>query len=348
MVMLPKAAYQRLEHLLSVSAPSGYEGDAGSVWRDIVQDIAVVQSDAVGNSYGIVAHPVPDFTILLTAHVDEIGLIVHYIDEDGYVFFKSIGGWDPATFVGQRVVVHGRQGPVHGVIGRVATHLMDDDEQKQPIKVEDLWIDLGTENVNQTNALVRIGDFGVLDVDLITLTDDVVVSRGIDNRVGAFIVAEVLRRVAEPPGRGCVIGAATTREEIGPLTGAFTAANSILRPDFAVVIDMTHAVDTPSVRVERWGERHMRSGPVLCRGGYMSEKVFEVLEQKANENHIPFTIEATPERSYTDADCVFAANGGIPLNLVGCPIRYMHTPNEMISLSDIENTIRLLTAVCRG
>ena len=333
-----------LERLLDAPGPSGFETRPARVWRDEAGSFAEAWSDVVGNSYAAVRRDARPLA-LLAGHIDEIGLQVTHADKSGLLYFGGIGGWDPQVLVGQRVRVMGSKGDVPGVIGRKAIHLIEPKEREKAVKVKKLWIDVGAGSREQLAELgVRVGDPAVIDTGMVRLAGDRVASRAIDNRVGAFIVLEALRLVADQGGRVGAVAVATAQEEIGYSGGGARASAFGLAPDVALVVDVTHATDVPEVDKSEVGEHSLGGGPVLTRGSATHPEVFELLAGTAEANDIPYSIQAAPLRTSTDADAIHLARGGIPTGLVSVPNRYMHSPSEMVSASDLFLTARLLAA----
>ena len=340
--MIPSLDF--LERLLDAPGPSGFEARPARVWREEASAFAETWSDVVGNSYAGVrrgARPL----VLLAGHIDEIGVQVTHADESGLLRFAGIGGWDPQVLVGQRVRILGAKGDVPGVIGRKAIHLMEAKEREEAVKIKKLWIDVGAESRDDLAALgVRVGDPAVLDAGMTRLAGDRVASRAIDNRVGAFVVLEALRLVAEENGDAGAVAVATAQEEIGYSGGGARPSAFGLAPDAALVVDVTHATDVPGVDKALVGEHSLGGGPVLTRGSSTHPGVFERLAEAAEANDIPYSIQAAPLRTSTDADAIHLARGGIPTGLVSIPNRYMHSPCEVVSASDLFHVARLLAA----
>ena len=333
-----------LERLLDAPGPSGFESRAARVWTSEAESFAESWSDVVGNSYAAV-RPEARPLVLLAGHIDEIGLQVTHADKSGLLYFGGIGGWDPQVLVGQRVRVLGAQGDVPGVIGRKAIHLIEPKEREKAAKVKKLWIDVGAGSREDLKELgVRVGDPAVLDAGMVRLAGDRVSSRAIDNRVGAFIVLEALRMVAAEEGRAGAVAVATAQEEIGYSGGGARTSAFGLSPDVALVVDVTHATDIPEVDKSQVGEHSLGGGPVLTRGSATHPAVFEVLAETADARGIPYSIQAAPLRTGTDADAIHLARGGVPTGLVSVPNRYMHSPSEMVALSDLFHTAELLAA----
>jgi endoglucanase len=270
--------------------------------------------------------------------------MVTHIDDEGYLSFDTIGGWDHQVFVGQRVILLGRSAQVTGVVGKKAIHLMEREERDKVSKVEDLWIDIGAANRSEAAARVRIGDPGVLAAGVIEFPNGRLVSRCIDNRIGAFVVLEALRLLAKERPRATVTAVATTREEIAATGGGARSSANRLEPDAAIVIDVTHATDYPGMEKRKYGDYRLGSGPAIARGASVSEVVFELLVETAEVEQIPYSIEAASRDTHTDAEAIFNAHRGVATGLVSVPNRYMHSPNEMVALEDLDRTSRLLAA----
>ncbi len=333
-----------LERLLDAPGPSGFESRPAGVWRDEAAAFARVWSDVVGNSYAAVRHGARPLA-LLAGHIDEIGLQVTHADESGLLYFAVIGGWDAQVLVGQRVRILGARGDVPGVIGRKAIHLMERKEKNEAVKVKKLWIDVGAGSRDELGQLgVRVGDPAVLDAGMVRLAGDRVASRAIDNRAGAFVVLEALRLAAEGGGRAGAVAVATAQEEIGYSGGGARTSAFGLSPDVALVVDVTHATDVPGVEKSEVGEHSLGGGPVLTRGSSTHPAVFELLAETAEANEIPYSIQAAPLRTATDADAIHLARGGVPTGLVSVPNRYMHSPCETVAISDLVHAARLLAA----
>ena len=333
-----------LERLLDAPGPSGFETRAAAVWRREAEGFAEAWSDVVGNSYAAV-RPDARPLALLAGHIDEIGLQVTHADKSGLLYFGGIGGWDPQVLVGQRVRVLGAKGDVPGVIGRKAIHLIEPKERDKAVKVKKLWIDVGAGSKEELVELgVRVGDPAVLDAGMVRMAGDRVASRAIDNRVGAFVVLEALRMVAEGEGRAGAVAVATAQEEIGYSGGGARASAFGLSPDVALVVDVTHATDVPEVDKSEVGEHSLGGGPVLTRGSATHPVVFELLAEIAEDRDIPYSIQAAPLRTSTDADAIHLARGGVPTGLVSIPNRYMHSPSEMVAVSDLVHAAELLAA----
>ena len=331
-----------LTTLLSTPGPSSFEAKAARVWREQGESYgADVRSDVYGNTFatfGSAGKP----RIMLAGHIDEIGLIVTYIDGEGLIYFKGIGGWDAQQLIGQRVRILGYGGEVPGVIGKMPVHLMSDDDRKKVPKMKDMWLDIGAKNGDEAKKYVRPGDAAVIEQPFLELLNGRVVSKAIDNRIGAYVVLEAARRAAEKGASAEVVAVATVQEEIGGV-GAYIASHE-LRPDVAVAVDVTHATDVPGVDKKQEGDVTFGCGPVLSVGSYVQRGVLNALVETAEAEGIPYRLEPAPRNTYTDADDIAKNRGGVPTAVVSVPNRYMHSPNEMIDLGDLEQVIRLIAA----
>jgi putative aminopeptidase FrvX len=343
---LSPASLTFLKSLLDTPGPSGFEGPPARVWREEAAGFAEVQRDVTGNSIAVV-NPKGSPTIMLAGHIDEIGVIVTYIDDDGYAFIAAIGGWDPQVLVGQRIRLLGRGGTVFGVVGKKPIHLMKTEEREKVTKLTDMWVDIGAAGRADAESMIAVGDAGVIDSTSIDFPNGRLVSRSIDDRIGAFVVLEALRRYAAAPGVARVAAVATAQEEIGYHGGGALVSASRLNPQMAVVVDVTFATDHPSADKKEVGDHKLGGGPVLSRGSVVSPVVFALLRDAAEEAKIPFTVHAAGRETSTDADAIHIAREGIATGLVSVPNRYMHSPNEMVSLEDVDRTAELLAAACR-
>lgn len=339
-----------LERLLNAAGPSGFERRPARVWREEAESFADrVWIDVSGNSVaeiGSGGRP----RIMMAGHIDEIGLQVTHIDDDGFLYFDEIGGWDPQVLVGQRVLVMGSRGDVTGVVGKKAIHLIQPDERTKASKTKELWVDVGADAADEVRELgIRVGDPMVIDAGFVRLAGDRIASRAIDNRIGAFVVLEALRLLAEARDGGTadgpsVVAVATTQEEIGYQGGGARTSAFALDPDVALVVDVTFSTDVPDVPKKELGDHKLGSGPVLTRGSATHPVVVERLVRAAEGQKIEYTLQAAPKATRTDADAIHLVRAGIPTGLVSVPNRYMHSPNEVVSMADLESAARLLAA----
>jgi len=344
-------SFRFLRSLLDSPGPSGYETLPARVWREEAERIADdVRSDIHGNTYATLngdGRP----RVMLAGHIDEIGLIVTHVDESGFLFIDGIGGWDSQVLVGQRLRILARGGEVVGVIGKKPIHLMKPDERDKVSKMSDLWVDVGAASRDEaTERGVRVGDPGVIDARLVELGNGLIASRSIDNRIGAYVVLEALRALGEDGSRpgASVTAVATVQEEIGYHGGGARTSAYSVEPDIAIVVDVTFATDTPDAEKKQVGERKLGSGPVLSRGSVTNPVLVETLVEVAEAEGIPFTLQAAPRTTSTDADAIHLSRAGVATAVVSVPNRYMHSPNEIVSKDDLDATVRLIAAFVRS
>jgi putative aminopeptidase FrvX len=332
-----------LRDLVEAPSPSGYEQPAAAVFREYVTPFAdEVRTDVMGSVVATLAGTGKGPSVMLAGHMDEIGFIVNFITAEGFVAFRPIGGIDAHVLPGQRVRVHARGGPLLGVLGRLPIHLLEEDERKQVAKMHKLFVDLGLP-AETVKALVRIGDPITFAVGLETFGEDMGVSRAFDDKMGAWAVAEVLRTVKESGGpAGDLWAVATVQEEVG-LRGGETSAYSV-NPDVGIAVEVGHATDYPDVDKRKHGEAVCGKGPIIARGPNINPKVFELLVDAAEAEKIAYQIGPEPRGTGTDANAMQLTRGGKAAALVSVPLRYMHTPSEVLSLADLEDTAKLLAA----
>jgi endoglucanase len=339
-------APQVLRELLLARGPSGYETSPAGVWREAASSFGEASIDIVGSPLVRVAArdgEAPAPRLLVMGHIDEIGLIVTHIDDDGFLWFRGVGGWDDQVLVGQRVVLDTRGGTVPGVVGRKPIHLLRDEERKKVVEIRDMHVDIGARDGEQARELVSVGDVAVIDADPLELANGRLASRALDNRLGSFVALEAARLVAEAGGAHWEIAAVAAAQEEITFGGSRTSAFA-LEPQTAIVIDVTHATDTPGIDVKELGKHELGSGPVISRGSTLNEKLFRLLRETAEAEGIPHTLEATARYTGTDADAVHLSRAGVPTGLVSIPIRYMHSPVELVQLEDVQATARLIAA----
>lgn len=337
-----------LERLLNASGPSGFETEPARVWREEAKNFATeVWTDVTGNSVASL-NPSGIPRVMMAGHIDEIGLQVTYVDEDGFLFFDEIGGWDSQVLVGQRVRVLGKGGPVPGVVGKKPIHLLKKSDQEKATKTRELWVDLGASNAEEVKGLgVQVGDPMVLDAGMVHLAGDRIASRAIDDRIGAYVILEALRLLSQEPPEAGVFAVATVQEEIGYSGGGARSSAYSLGPDVALVVDVTFSTDVPDIEKKELGDHKIGGGPVLSRGSANHPIVFQRLVDAAEAEGIPHTLQAAPRATRTDADGIHLVRFGVPTGLVSVPNRYMHSPNELVSLEDLDRSAQLLAAFIR-
>jgi endoglucanase len=331
-----------LQDLVNAPSPSGFEQPAQSVVRDYISRFAdEVRTDVMGN---VIAALNPDGhpRVMLAGHCDEIGFMVTHITDEGFINFSSIGGVDAHLVPGQKVHVHGAKGPVLGVVGKKAIHLMDQDERGKVIPLHKQWIDIGAKDRKDAEKRVAVGDCATFASTFELLNGEIAVARGFDDKMGSFAVMEALRLAAESKAKpkAALFAVSTVQEEVG-LRGAHTSAYSVA-PDCAVAVDVTHGTDYPDADKKRYGEIKLGKGPVLHRGANMNPEVANRLMAAAKKGRISCQMVGVPGASGTDAWAIQLARGGVATGLVSVPLRYMHTPIEVLHLHDLDTSARLL------
>ncbi len=344
--MLSDPSFAFLKKLLDTPGPSGYEGAPARVWRDEAATFATVTADTHGNSLATVSDRGGP-TILLAGHIDEIGVIVTWIDDDGFVYIGPIGGWDPQVLVGQRIRFATASGDVRGVVGKKPIHLMKPADREKASQMTDLWVDIGAASRAEADAMLAIGDAGVIDQPLLELPNGRIASRAIDDRIGAFVVLEAARRYAANPGAATVVAVATTQEEIGYQGGGARPVAHRVRPQMAIAVDVTFATDHPGMEKKELGEHKIGGGPVLTRGSVVSPVVYQLMADAAKDLGIPYTVHAAGRFTSTDADAIHLARDGVATGLLSVPNRYMHSPSELIALADLDRAATIIAEACR-
>jgi endoglucanase len=331
-----------LKNLVNTPSPVGHETKGLRVWLDYVGAYAEeTYSDAYGNTVAVL-NKGGSPRVMLAAHADEIAMTVNFVNDAGYIYVRRTGGIDAAITKAQRVHIHSRNGPVLGVVGNVAPHLMKSEGDPKPPKIHEIFIDIGVSSREEAMKLIRIGDPITLIDTFDVLRGDLAVARAFDNRIGTWAVAEALR-LLKPQAKKLkaeICAVANVQEEVG-LLGARQIAYS-LKPDIALVVDVTHATDYPTVSREQHGDTRLGKGPAITHGGCNHPAVVERLESVAAAKEIPLQHEAMSSSSGTDTDVIFWTRGGIPSALISLPNRYMHSPVEVVNLSDLEKIPELL------
>ena len=337
-----------LETLLGTICPSGYEEEAARVWRDEAATFADrCWVDQHGNSIAAVNEGGSP-RVMLAGHIDEIGLMITHIDESGFLSFSGIGIWDAQVLPGQRVRIRTQSGIEMGMIGRKPVHLLDAEDQKKVVKIEDLWIDIGAHSRAEAADVVSIGDPAVLDYGFIRLRNGLIASRGLDDRMGAFVVLEAARLLAAASPKAAVFAVGTVQEEIG-YRGAVTSAFT-LQPDIGFAVDVAHATDTPSMEKirKRIGEARIGGGPVVARGAFVNPQLFRRVLAAAHTQGIPVQVQGCPSDTGTDTDVMQLSHRGVATSLVSVANRYMHSPCEVVHLDDLDRAARLIAATVAG
>lgn len=326
--------------LLDSPGVSGYEQAVQKVVRDYASEFAdVVKTDLHGNVI-LAKNPEAPVRVMLAGHADQIGMVISYIDENGFVYAQTVGGWDPQQLVGQRMTIWTEAGPINGVISRKPIHLLDEQERKQVVKIKDLWIDIGAANQEEALSVVQIGDSVTLQLGYQELQNNLVNAPAMDNRTGVWVCVEAFRRAAEMELNCGLFAVSTVQEEIG-IRGAKTAAFGI-DPQIGIAVDVTHATDCPSMDQRQQGDIALSKGPAIMRGPNINPMVASRLKEIAQANDIPFQAAALGRAASNDSNALQVTRDGVATGIVAIPNRYMHSGVETVSLSDINSAAQLL------
>ncbi len=330
-----------LKDLCDAKAPTGHEFEAQAVVDKYVKKIAhEYKKDVLGNRIATL-NPKAKTSVMYAGHIDELGLQISYIDEKGFLYFYTLGGHDLVIPSGRRVLILTKKGIVRGVTGKRAVHLMSAKELGNAPQVHEMWIDIGVSSRKEAEALVEIGDPAVYDVSIENLNGSIAVARAFDDRAGCYIIMEALRRLAKDKSLKVRLDSvATTQEEIGT-RGAQVAAQGLF-PTVGIAVDVTHATDHPDADNRKFGRMTLSGGPAICRGPNITPAVFDLLVKAAKKAGVPYQIEADPRPTGTDARVIQMANGGVATGLISVPLRYMHTPGEVVDLGVVEQCVKLL------
>lgn len=336
-----------LKGLLKVDSPSGFEKGAAELWKNEARLFTKdVDGDIHGNSVARLAGKTKE-VIMLAGHIDEIGLIINLIDIDqgGYLYFRPVGGWDTQILPGQRVRIYTQnKKTIKGVIGRTPIHLLSTEARNNPVKIEDLWIDTG-QSKEYVQKNISVGDYAVIDYEP-EFWGNSLVSKGLDDKIGAFVVLETLKRIKNirQRSKATICAVATVQEEIG-LRGAITSAYN-LDPLIGIAVDVTFASDCPQADKKKTGDIKLDNGPVISCGPNITPAIYDLLLKTAKAKKIPYQVGAEPGGTGTDANVIQLTRSGVATGLVSIPNRYMHSPCEMVNINDVENAVRLLTTFC--
>jgi endoglucanase len=341
------SAKKFFKDILETPSPSGYEQPVQDIVRRYVSDFADdVRTDLHGNVIASCNTDAP-LRAMFAGHADQIGLIVSHINDNGYIYTNTIGGWDPQQLIGQRMTIYTAGGPVPAVIARKPIHLLDEEERKKVVKTKELWLDIGAKDREEAANAVAVGDPVTLELGYQEMRNNLANSPGMDNKTGLWVAIEALRRVKERGGlRVALYAVATVQEEIG-LRGAVTSAYGI-NPHVGVAIDVTHATDCPTIDKTQEGDIKLGGGPVIYRGPNMNPRVVDRLRSAAECTEIAVQWGASGRGTGTDANAIQLARGGVAAGLISVPNRYMHSAVEMISLDDIDRSADLLAEFALG
>jgi putative aminopeptidase FrvX len=337
-------AKQFLFRLLNTPSPTGFESEGQKVWMNYVGRFAdSLDNDSYGNAWATLAGEESSARIMLEAHADEIGFMIRNIADDGFLYVTRIGGSDRAIARGKRVKILGDKGPVLGVIGNIAIHLRDKENEKIP-EVHELYLDIGAKSKGEVEDRgVRVGHPAVYTDTTEELIPGRIVGRAIDNRIGGFILSQVMASLSiqDPRPAATVLAVNAVQEEIGG--SGVKMISYRLEPSVAIVLEVTHATDSPGIDRNKHGSIKLGSGPTLTHGTANHPLVVDRLISLAKKSNIPLQHEASSRATGTDADHVYPMRGGIPSALLSIPLRYMHSTVEMVDFSDVEHCIQLVT-----
>ena len=337
-----------LTELLKAKSPSGSEAQAQAVFDAHVKPHAdTYANDALGCRLATL-NKAGGPTVMFSGHMDELGLIITYVNKDGFIYFDTIGGHDKTIISGRRVIIQTANGPVKGVTGKRAIHLMEESDRKKVPEIHEIWIDIGAKTKAEALRRVAIGDVATYDHEFELICGSIGTARAFDNKVGAYIVGEALIRLAKEKSKlhAKIVSVATTQEEIG-VRGATTSAFSV-DPHIALAVDVGHATDHPDCDNRKYGETKLGGGPIICRGPNINPKVYQRLIACAKKAKITVQIEADPRPTGTDARAIQMARGGVACGLVSVPLRYMHTPSEVVDLKDVEDCVKLFVEFAKS
>ncbi|MBX7258691.1 MAG: M42 family metallopeptidase [Candidatus Hydrogenedentes bacterium] len=335
-----KQSFDFLSRLLSTPSPSGFEQEIQAVCKAYAKPyVDKIYKDVHGNQYHV-KNPNAKLRVMLAGHVDEIALMINHIDDKGFLGFQAIGGIDASVLDGQRVVVHTEKKNVAGVIGRRAIHLTEPEERGKPLQLHQLWIDIGAKDKKEAEKIVDIGDPATIDAGIVSLLNDRIVARALDDRIGAFVILETMRLLEKRKVECAVYCVTTVQEEVG-LRGATTSAYGC-NPHVGVAVDVGHATDHPNCDNKRFGAFKLDGGPILHRGPNINPVVAKTMVDVAKKKKISYQMEASPRGTGTDANAMQLSRGGVATGLISIPNRYMHSPVEMVSLNDAEHAAQLL------
>lgn len=326
--------------LVLAPSPSGFEQPAQEVYRNYVKDIAdEVKTDVHGNVIAL-KKGTGKIKLMIVGHADEIGLMVKFIDENGFIRFSPIGGVDTNVLPGLRVNIYHGKKMIRGVIGRKAIHLLKVEERNKAPKIEDLWIDIGAKDKKAAEKKVAVGDQITFSPGMEMLSRGLVTTKATDNKAGVYIAGSVLKELAGKKISANIYAVSSVQEEIG-LRGATTSCYGI-DPQVGIAIDVTHATDYPGINKNVMGDIEIGKGAVIAVGANINPKVFELLKEAVKKAKVDFQIEAAPRGTGTDANVIQTTRSGVAAGLISIPNRYMHTPSEIISFKDLDSAVKLL------
>jgi endoglucanase len=343
---MDSSALDFLKRLLATPSPSGYERAIQNIVREYVASFADrVTTDLHGNVIAA-KNPAGKLRVMFAGHCDQIGMIVTHINDNGFIYAQTIGGWDAQQLIGQRMIIWSDGGPVPAVISRKPIHLLTDEERKQVVKLEDLWLDIGAKSKDEVLGVVRVGDPVTLQLGFQEMRNNLANSPAMDNKTGLWVCIEALRRASQSPLAVAVYAVSTVQEEIG-LRGAQTSAFGI-DPHVGIAVDVTHATDCPTIDKRQQGDIALGNGPVVFRGPNWNPRVVDRLLDVAKSKEIACQIAASGKAAPNDSNALQINRAGVAAGLVSLPNRYMHSAVEVISLDDIDRAADLLAGFVVG
>ncbi|MDP8203174.1 MAG: M42 family metallopeptidase [Candidatus Tenebribacter mawsonii] len=331
--------------LVMAPSPSGFEQPAQEVYRNFVDEFADdVTTDVHGNVIAL-KKGTGKLRFMVSGHADEIGLMVKYIDDNGFVRFTAIGGVDATLLPGLRVNIYHNKKVVRGIVGRKPIHLMSPEDRKSTPKISDLWIDIGAKDKKAAEKRVWVGDHATFSPGLETLSGSIITTKATDNKAGVYVAGCLLKELKGENISANVYSVSSVQEEVG-LRGAITSAFGI-DPHVGIAIDVTHATDYPGMNKNQLGDVALEKGPTIAVGANINPKVFELLKKAGENAKVKYQIEAAPRGTGTDANAIQVTRAGVAAGLISIPNRYMHTPNEVISYKDLDGAVQLLAEFVR-
>lgn len=343
--MFDKKSQSFLETLIITPSPTGYESAGQKVWKEYLSGFAdQVESDAYGSALAKLTINADVATVMLEAHADEIGMVVQHISDSGFVTLNKLGGSDSTIARAKKVYIHNKNGRVTGVVGNTAIHLQENKNGggKQPAW-KDIFVDIGVSSKEEALEMVQIGDPVTYTDEIEYLNDQIITGRALDNRIGGFAIAEVIKNLKKKKKhlKVNVLALNSVQEEVGGFGARMMSYRHM--PDAALVTDVTHATDTPGINNKEHGSVKLGGGPTVQHGGANHPALVRLIEETATKSKIDIQHEATSIRTGTDTDSIFFQRTGIPSALVSLPLRYMHSPTEIASLKDLKALIDLMT-----
>jgi endoglucanase len=340
--MLSDENKQFFKNLVSAPSPSGYEGPAQKVVIDFLKPYADdISKDRNGNVIALKKGS-GKLKVMVVGHADEIGFIVNHIDDQGYVYVRTLGGFDVNLLPSLRLDIYHQGKPIRGIIGKKHIYMQRGTEEPPKLKLEDLWIDIGALSKEEAEKKVAIGDIITYHSDFEMLSDDLVVSKATDNKCGVYVAAAVMKELKDKFIKANYYAVSSVGEET-TMRGARTSAWQI-EPDIAITVDVTFASDVPGVDKRIFGDIALSKGPTITIGAVVHPAINDKLIALAKELNLPYQLEIEPGRTGTDADVIQDLKAGTAMAVIGIPNRYMHSPNEVISFKDLDTAVQLITA----